>query len=183
MNELQIFLRRAFNDIRIGIGSEFDKNFERQAFFNQAWERRHSPINASKPLLINTGTLRRSIKSTSTADSITFTSDLPYSGIHNAGGIIVVTPKMHRFFWAKYIETSGAFGRKKNGEKRQDKRNAKLTTESEFWKCMALMKVGSQIKIPKRQFIGLSPEVVRLVQTIFEKNLNEYFAQNPPIKK
>ena len=50
-----------------------------------------------------------------------------------------------------------------------------LSTEAEFWKWMALKKEGSTIKIPKRQFIGASPEVEKAVREIIEKNLTEYF--------
>ena len=36
------------------------------------------------------------------------------------------------------------------------------------------MKTGSTIKIPKRQFLGVSPEVEAAVREIIEENLNEY---------
>lgn len=39
---------------------------------------------------------------------------------------------------------------------------------------MALMKVGSTIKIPQRKFLGTSPEVEKAVREIIEENLNEY---------
>lgn len=39
---------------------------------------------------------------------------------------------------------------------------------------MALMKVGSTIKIPQRKFLGTSPEVEAAVRAIIEENLNEY---------
>ena len=39
---------------------------------------------------------------------------------------------------------------------------------------MALMKEGDTIKIPKRQFLGRSPEVEAAVREIIEKNLGEY---------
>jgi phage gpG-like protein len=37
------------------------------------------------------------------------------------------------------------------------------------------MKEGSRIKIPKRQFLGASPEVEHAVREIIEENLGEYF--------
>ena len=37
------------------------------------------------------------------------------------------------------------------------------------------MKVGSSIKIPKRQFLGTAPEVEKTVTEIIEENLTEYF--------
>ena len=81
---------------------------------------------------------------------------------------------MRRFFWYKYYSTTGSFGRKKNGNLRNDRRNRQLGTEADFWKAMALMKEGDTIKIPKRQFLGKSPEVEETVREIIEKNLSEY---------
>ena len=86
-----------------------------------------------------------------------------------------MTARMKRYFWARYYEATGGFGRKKNGEKRQDKRTRRLTAEAEFWKLMALMKVGSSVKIPRRRFLGNSPEVEQAVRTIIEENLTDYF--------
>ena len=37
------------------------------------------------------------------------------------------------------------------------------------------MKVGKIIKIPKRQFLGMAPEVEREVTKIIEDELEEYF--------
>lgn len=174
-NDMQRIVRNILRDIRVDLTDEFDKNFERQAFFSEAWTRRRSPVRSGGATLVHTGQLRRSIKSKSTESSITFHSDLPYAGIHNDGGEIKVTAKMKRFFWAKYYEATGAFGRKKNGERRNDKRTIRLSTEAEFWKLMALMKVGKSIVIPRRRFIGQSPEVEKLVSEIIEENLIDYF--------
>lgn len=82
---------------------------------------------------------------------------------------------MKAYFWHKYYEATGSFGRKKNGEKRNDKRTVQLSTEAEFWKYLALMKVGNSIKIPKRQFLGAAPEIEKVVTEIIEENLEEYF--------
>ena len=42
---------------------------------------------------------------------------------------------------------------------------------------MALMKVGKAIKIPRRQFLGMAPEVERTVRQIIEDNLTSYFEE------
>ena len=81
---------------------------------------------------------------------------------------------MKRYFWHKYYAATGAFGRKKDGSMRNDSRTRRLGSEADFWKAMALMKTGSTIKIPKRQFLGVSPEVEAAVREIIEENLNEY---------
>lgn len=164
------------------MSDEFDRNFERQAFFSEAWQRRKSPTRPGGSILIDTGKLRQSISSRNTENSITFFSTLPYASIHNDGGEIKVTRKMKAFFWHKYYETTGSFGRKKNGERRNDKRTVQLSTEAEFWKFMALMKEGNSIKIPRRRFLGASPEVEKVVKEIIEENLTEYFEHEYKLK-
>lgn len=168
-------IRNILKDIRVELSDEFDRNFERQGFFSEAWQRRKSPTRPGGSILIDTGGLRKSIRSKSTDSSITFYSDAPHAEIHNEGGEITVTAKMKRFFWAKYYSATGSFGRKKNGERRKDKRTIQLSAEAEFWMHLALMKVGSIIKIPRRQFLGHSPEVEQSVREIIEENLTEYF--------
>ena len=181
--DIQRLIRTILSDIRVDMADEFDKNFERQGFFSEAWARRKSPTRPGGSILIDTGTLRKSIQSKSTESSITFFSTLPYASIHNDGGEIKVTRKMKRYFWHKYYATTGSFGRKKNGERRNDKRTVQLSTEAEFWKHMALMKEGKSIKIPRRRFLGVSPEVEQTVRDIVEKNITEYFNVEYEIKR
>ncbi|MBR5599911.1 MAG: phage virion morphogenesis protein [Bacteroidaceae bacterium] len=174
-NEINKLIRNILNDIRIDLSDEFDRNFERQAFFSEVWQRRKSPTRPGGSILVDTGRLRQSISSRTTENSITFFTNEPYAAIHNDGGEIRVTAKMKRFFWHKYYEATGSFGRKKNGERRKDKRTTQLSTEAEFWKFMALMKVGRTITIPRRRFLGTSPEVEQTVREIIEENITEYF--------
>ena len=180
--DVQKIIRNILNDVRVELSDEFDRNFERQAFFNEAWQRRSSPTRPGGSILIDTGTLRQSISSRTTDNSITFCSTLPYAAIHNEGDEIKVTARMKRFFWHKYNEATGSFGRKKNGERRNDKRTVQLSTEAEFWKHMALMKEGKSIKIPRRRFLGASPEVEQAVKDIIEENLTEYFEHEYKLK-
>ena len=72
-------IRRILSDIRVELGDEFDRNFERQAFFNDAWARRKSPTRPGGTILVDTGTLRRSVRSRTTDDSITFYTCLLYT--------------------------------------------------------------------------------------------------------
>lgn len=176
-------IRRILSDIRVELGDEFDRNFERQAFFCEAWARRKSPTRPGGTILVDTSTLRRSIKSRTTDDSITFYTELPYAAIHNDGGEIVVTEKMKRYFWHKYYEATGSFGRKKNGQRRNDKRTRQLSTEADFWRFMALKRAGTTIRIPRRRFLGTGPEVERIVREIIEDNLNEYFDMDFSIER
>ena len=180
--ELRTVIGRILKDIRIGIGDEFDQNFERQAFFTKAWARRRSPLRPGGHILVDTGALRKSISSRSNESSITFYSDLPYAGIHNEGGEIKVTARMKRYFRAKFYESIGLA--KKQGGKRRTLSDGgfyawtskmNLNPNAEFWKAMALMKEGKVIKISKRQFLGMSPEVEEDVRCIIEDNLTSYF--------
>lgn len=172
--ETRRILGRILNDIRVEMTDEFDQNFERQSFFGEAWQRRKSPMRPGGHILINTGRLRRSIQSRTTENSITFFTEEPYAAIHNEGGEIVVTEKMKRYFWHKYYEATGSFGRKKDGSRRNDKRTVQLSEEAEFWKFMALKKADTTIKIPRRRFLGTSPEVEKAVREIIEENITEY---------
>ncbi|MCF0257487.1 MAG: phage virion morphogenesis protein [Bacteroides heparinolyticus] len=174
-DQVKAVIARILQDIRVELSDEFDRNFERQGFFSEAWERRKSPLRPGGSILIDSGTLRRSIQSKTTETSITFYSDLAYAGIHNDGGAIRVTEKMKRYFWYRYKKATGSFGRTKRGAKRKDKRTIQLTDEAEFWKHMALMKVGRTIMIPRRRFLGTSPEVEAAVREIVEENLTEFF--------
>lgn len=175
--EIQTIIRRILEDIRVDLTDEFDQNFERQAFFSEAWQRRKSPTRPGGHILVDTGRLRRSIQSRVDGSSITFFSTEPYAAIHNEGGEIVVTAKMKKFFWWKYYSAQGSFGRKKDGSRRNDKRTVQLSTEAEFWKFMALKKAGTTIRIPRRRFLGTSPEVERIVRSIIEENLEEYLGE------
>jgi len=168
-------IRRIISDIRVEYKDEFDRNFSRQAFFSQAWQRRKSPLRPGGAILIDTGALRRSFNVETTGSTITFSYTKEYAEIHNTGGTLTVTAKMKRFFWAKYYSSVGSFDRKKSGEKSGNKRTVQLSTEAEFWKYMALKKVGSKIVIPRRQFVGMDPVVEATVKVIIAENLTQYF--------
>ena len=63
MNEnVKKVVARILKDIQVEMSDEFDKNFERQAFFSEKWQRRKSPIrNEGRAILTDTGALRKSI--------------------------------------------------------------------------------------------------------------------------
>ena len=107
-NEVQIIIKRILKDIQVELSDEFDQNFEREAFFSEAWARRKSPTRPDGHILVDTGNLRRSIQSRTTDNSITFFTTEPYAEIHNDGGEIVVTAKMKKYFWHKYYEATGS---------------------------------------------------------------------------
>lgn len=194
-NDLQrrinLLIKETLKDIKVEALDEFDRNFEREAFFNQKWARRKYNDDESLGLLIRTGNLRRSITGQVTdRDSVVIETTEPYAQIHNEGGTITVTRKMKKYFWWKYITITGSkrmkagipvtyserFSRKKDGTLRNTKRNRALTAEAEFYRAMALKKAGSKITIPKRQFIGNHPDLEKLLKEIFYNNAKNFDA-------
>ena len=137
---------------------------------------RGSAVRAPSTLATRRSTVRRprSLKAHVENGAVVFSTDLPYAAIHNEGGEIPVTARMKRYFWARYYEANGGMGRKKNGELRQTKKNRRLSTEADFWKAMALMKVGQRIRIPQRQFLGWSPEIGKAVEEIISEELDRW---------
>lgn len=181
--DLSSLIKRVLDDIRVEYKDEFDQNFTRQAFFTEAWQRRKSPTRPGGAILIDTGALRRSFTVSTSGNAIEFSYAKEYAAIHNTGGTIKVTAKMKRYFWHKYYEATGSFDRKKSGERSNNKRTRQLSTEAEFWKFMALKKVGSDVKIPRRQFVGYSPIVEQTVRQIIEDSLTDYFENYEIIMK
>ena len=182
-------IKETLKDIRTEALDEFDRNFEREAFFNDKWARRKYNDDESRGLLVTTGNLRRSITGRITdRDSVVIETTEPYAQIHNEGGTITVTRKMKKYFWWKYITITGSkrmkagipvtyserFSRKKDGTLRNTKRNRALSEEAEFYRRMALKKAGSKITIPKRQFIGKHPDLEKLLKEIFYNNAKNF---------
>ena len=81
-------------DMRAELHEEFDKNFEREAFFTDAWKPRKNK-KAHGSLLKVTGAMRRSIKAEVVDHGVRFSSSLPYTTIHNEGGKGTVTVREH----------------------------------------------------------------------------------------
>lgn len=151
-------------DIRVNVMEEFDRNFERKAFFDQPWKNVKFP-NRKGSLMMRSGALRRSLKSNVQGNLIRFWSSQAYAGIHNDGGEITVTDKMKRFFWAMHYKALG--GIRYNVKTKSavfDKRGQRLSQEARMWKFMALKKAGGKIKIDARTFIGYHPRVDVMVK-------------------
>lgn len=161
-------------DTAVELTQEFDRNFERKAFFDQQWKQTRF-ANSNGSLMMRTGALRRSVNKRVNGDSISWSSNLPYASLHNEGGEIEVTAKMKSFFWAMFYKANGAA--KSGGPK---KRAANLSAEALKWKAMALMPVGKIMSIEQRQFIGWHPLVDKSIEGVIEDNMAEY---NTALKK
>lgn len=170
------FIALTLKDIRVELADEFDRNFEREAFFSEKWARRRYNDDETRGLLVGTGALRRSIRAEAAGqEKVVFSSDVPYARIHNEGGTITVTRKMKGWFWIKYRKAMGQKTFKRDGSRRNDKKNRGISSAAEFYRAMALKKTGSKIIIPRRQFIGRHPDMERLLHDIALANIKEVF--------
>lgn len=144
-------------DMKVELKDEFDQNFNRRGFFNEAkWPRR---VDGSEATLQQSGKLRRSISGRVSGYSVIFSSSMPYAMIHNQGGKIEVTAKMRKFLWAMFYK------------------NGKRGPKAETYRALALKPIGSYIVIPKRQFIGQSPHVDQIVMNVVKENVDRYMAE------
>lgn len=162
-----IFFNNVLKDIQVELTDEFDKNFERKAFFDRPWaplSKNYRPTTGS--MLLRTGALRRSLKSRISGTSIIFSSSLPYSGLQNYGGTVrqdfTPSPQMRRWAWANY------HGLMKSGN----------TAEAEKYRRMALAKrIKRTFTVPARPFIGEHPRVREMASSIVAEHVAEAIEQ------
>lgn len=143
----------------------------------QPWQKRKSPLGGKKVLIgkDNTMNLLQSIRTLEESEKRVRTgTDLVYAETHNEGAEITVTAKMKKFWWAKYYEFAGKIKKTKGGKVSQSKANLLTNAKAEYCKAMALMKVGSKVKIPKRQFIGESRTLIKQFEEWFAKQIDEF---------
>lgn len=162
----QIF-KKIIDEVARELLGKFDENFGNRSFFGEKWKGTNSP-NQRGTLMVRTGKLRHSIRANINGNSIHFTSALEYASIHNNGGEIVVTAKMKRFFWAMHYKAAGGADKYLRGKTKE-----RLTKEAQYWKSLALMKVGAKMKIEKRQFIGDHPQVKKVIEDVVEHHKND----------
>jgi phage gpG-like protein len=182
MEDFQELFNNLLKNIKIELDDEFDRNFERKAFFNTAWNATKHP-NPLGSLLERTGNLRASLQSEIEDNAITWSSSEPYADIHNEGGSITVTIKMIFFLYKYYLANGGIKDETlKNGKKTKNKsilgKNETLSADAKYWKSLALMKVGSVVKIPQRQFIGdhqmVDDAVINVADDWFNNDIQDY---------
>ena len=99
------FLNNVMRDLKIELDDEFDRNFERKAFFDRPWGSLSPGYNPSEgSILMRTGALRRSLHSRIDGTLLVYESSLKYAGLQNYGGTIrqdfVPSDKMRRWAWA-----------------------------------------------------------------------------------
>jgi phage gpG-like protein len=138
----------------------FKKSFQHQGWVYDGnihrWKKRNSNAkrNKGRSLLIDTGRLRRSIRTIQITDQlIEVGTELDYAQIHNEGGSINKTVKVPGFTRK---------GHKVKAHKR--KQNGKTIKVPSQQRAASKVKSHSRklnIDIDKRQFIGESPDVIK----------------------
>jgi phage gpG-like protein len=167
----QEFFKILIKDIAVDAADAFDRNFDNESFFGDKWKKNRA--NTQTLNKHGNSGLRGSINHRISGSAIVFTSSKPYAKIHNEGGDVVVTQKMKGYFWAMYYKSAGAVQTKKNGAQRNNRRNEKLSVEAQKWKSLALLKLGSKIKMTKRQFIVSHPQLNKRIEEVVQHNLKE----------
>lgn len=79
---------RVLADMRVKLAEMFERNFREQGFFGAKWRPKKVLSKGGSPtILIVTGAMRRGIRSQVRGRSVIFTSDKPYTALHNEGGV------------------------------------------------------------------------------------------------
>ena len=154
-------IKKIVKDVSVELTDEFDRNFERKAFFDKPW----APLSPNYDpqigtMLMRTGALRKSISCHPSNNMIRFTSSMAYASIQNEGGTVrqnfVPSAKMRRWAFAKFKET-----------------------KDPKYKGMALCKrIKRTFRVPARPFIGDHPEVLRIIEDIASDVIAEEIAKD-----
>lgn len=167
-------LNNIVEDTKVAVTAQFDRNFERKAFFDRKWKEPKHP-NRKGSLLLRSGRMRKSLnKPRSGSGQINWRSNLPYASLQNEGGEVKVTRQMQKFFWAMYYQASGgvSFSIKKK-KANNTKKNRELNAEAMKWRALALQKVGTVMNVKQRQFIGWHPVVDQTIAKVVDYNMEE----------
>lgn len=133
------------NDMRVELSDEFDRNFERKAWFSKNWKpRAHDYPRGS--LLIVSGNMRRSIKGNAETleNGVRFSSPYPYAEIHNEGLSASKPVRAHQ---------------------RTNKKTKKTYTVRAHTR---------KFTMPERRFIGDGPETQKLIRNVIDDNLQKF---------
>ena len=175
-SNLRNLKRKILTDLKVERLDEFDRNFERRAFFDRPWPERSYPGGRGS-LLQASGRGRKSFRGTILQNGVQFSTDTPYMGLHNRGGKIKITPRMRKFFWAMYYQNAG--GMTYSVKKRQannTQRNRMLSAKAQYWRSLALTKKDT-ITIPQRQIIGDHPHIRQVAREVIHQDMQSAFRE------
>lgn len=134
-------------DARVKLTEMFKNNFREQGFFGQRWvATKVSKTNkrGKGSILIVTGAMRRSIRSQIRGMAVVFSSNLPYTALHNEGGKFSVTVRVHS------------------------------RTNRKTGNSYSVRSHSRQMNMPQRQFIGDHELVQQALGDIVFKRLQEF---------
>lgn len=134
-------------DARVKLTEMFKNNFREQGFFGQRWvATKVSKTNkrGKGSILIVTGAMRRSIRSQIRGMAVVFSSNLPYTALHNEGGKFSVTVRAHS------------------------------RTNRKTGNSYSVRSHSRQMNMPQRQFIGDHELVQQALGDIVFKRLQEF---------
>lgn len=134
-------------DARVKLTEMFNNNFREQGFFGQKWvATKVSKVNkrGAGSILIVKGDMRRSIRSMVRGMAVVFTSNLPYTALHNEGGNFSVTVRAHS---------------------RTNRKTGNTNTVRSHSRRMSM---------PQRQFIGDHEKVQQALGNIVFKRLQKF---------
>jgi phage gpG-like protein len=143
------------------IGTEavkhFKNAFQEEAFDGKKWAARKTiregGTNGQKILSLS-GELGDATDYVVRGSQVIITNDKAYAEIHNDGGVLIVTPKMRKFFWAMHMKF----------------KEAGNLTMADQWKGLALAK---KLTMPQRQFIGDSVVLMNNIEAKIERDLTK----------
>ncbi len=155
--DINDLLNDIFLEVKSEVEESIDNNFRSESFFGAKW-----PVAVHKKvgqgLLVDTGRLRRSISLFVNSEGIRIASDVPYAELHNSGGLVLVTPALRRFAWAKFKES----------EKADPEGIGDV-----FFKNLA-MTTKESITIPQRQFVGEHSKLDKEIDDIVFDNVKPF---------
>ena len=136
-------------DLKIELDDEFDRNFERKAFFDRPWGSLSPGYNPSEgSILMRTGALRRSLHSRIDGTLLVYESSLKYAGLQNYGGTIR----------QDFVPSDE---RREQGDK---------PGEEKFRRMALAKRIKRTIAVPARPFIGEHPRVREIAAGVVREN-------------
>lgn len=148
----------------------FKERFAVKAWEGVGWDQAKNPPDHGT-LMVRSGALVSTIRPSQVTDNIVVISAgsarVPYPRIHNEGGTItqIPTPKQRKFFWAMEYKN------KSETKTAQVEDSSDTNKKLGQWGAMAIAKQLT-INIPKRQFMGHSPELNKRILERLKPLLN-----------
>ena len=153
----------------------YPENWQRRSRKKPWTNKGKAPNNAGRALLIQTGRLRRSIRIVSTtANSVTIGSDVPYAQVHNDGLRVQATQRVRAFV---------RMNRKRDQSNVVAGKQTTKSTRIKFTKNASGISHVSEhtrkmnFKMPRRRFMGESKYLANQISRMIAAEINKIFRQ------